>query len=197
LEVCRYSSSLQGFNADKMVFNCAGVLSKLNLSDPLTTKTNVFANPNAFLPVVVSQRFMSPLRRKKMKKHKRRKRFNRDWFIYQKYHVKKKAKAENLFRQRMRALMHDLDTFDALAHVKETIQKAKREWQPSVAVSGRKKHPHWSELMTVEELYGVKPDTHIDKKAGQPSEEDAAKIAQLRSEYFAKYVRKGSSSPEK
>jgi hypothetical protein len=52
----------------------------------------VFANPSVFLPMVMAQRFMRPERRRKMNKHKRRKRFNRDFFKYQKYHIKKKAK---------------------------------------------------------------------------------------------------------
>lgn len=89
----------------------------------------------------------------------------------------------------MAEYMHDLETFDPLDHVKDTISKAKREWSTSLAPSGRKKYPHWSQLMAVEELYGLPKVTHIDVKAGRPSQEDAQKIAQLRKDYFKQYTR--------
>ncbi|KAI6184349.1 hypothetical protein M3Y97_00586700 [Aphelenchoides bicaudatus] len=126
----------------------------------------------------------------KMKKHKRKKRYDRDFFIYQKYHAKKKAKAEAIFRQEMETMLTELRNFNPLEHVKDTIQKAKVEWKSSLAVSGRKKYPHWHELMSLEELYGIKPDIYIDKKAGRPSEEDEASLKEQREKYFKDFVRK-------
>jgi hypothetical protein len=81
-----------------------------------------------------------------------------------------------------------------LEHVKSTIQSAKREWSTSVVASGRKKYSHWHELMSLDEIYGLKPDSYIDKKAGRPSEEDIEKIEELRAAYFKDYVRKKSTS---
>jgi ribosomal protein L29 len=43
--------------------------------------------------------------------------------------------------------------------------------------------------MTLEELYGLQADSHIDKKAGRPSEEDETKLKELREEYFKKFVK--------
>jgi hypothetical protein len=94
----------------------------------------------------------------------------------------------------MKALMHDLETFDPLEHIKKTIKTAKLEVSDSLAPSGRKKYPHWYELMSLEELYGLQPDTYIDKKAGRPSEEDEAKIKEMREIYFRDYIRKKPNS---
>lgn len=157
---------------------------------------------------------MLVIRRKKMKKHKRRKRYKRDHFKVQKYHQQKKMKvssfvvfrlhsfdlqAETLFRERMNAMIHELETFDPLEHVKDTIRRAKREWEVSLVPSGRKKYPHWSEMMSLEELYGLPPDDHIDKTAGRPSPEDQAEIEQRRADYFKRYTRRNihSNGPTK
>ncbi|KAI6200188.1 hypothetical protein M3Y96_00706400 [Aphelenchoides besseyi] len=136
---------------------------------------------------------MLVIRRKKMKKHKRRKRYKRDYFKYQKNHQQKKLKAETLFRQRMNAMIQELETFDPLEHVKDTMRRAKREWSVSLVPSGRKKYPHWSEMMSFEELYSLPPSDYIDKKSGRPTPEEQAKITELRRDYFKRYVRKSSS----
>lgn len=94
----------------------------------------------------------------------------------------------------MNAMMSDLETFNPFEHIKSTIRTAKFEWTDSIVPSGRKKYPHWHELMSLEELYGIKPDSYIDKKAGRPSEEDEAKIKELREVYFRDYIRKQSSN---
>ncbi|KAH7706742.1 Protein Y54G9A.7, partial [Aphelenchoides avenae] len=65
---------------------------------------------------------------------------------------------------------------------------AKQEWSLEVAPTGRKKYPHWSQLMTIEELFSVDKGDYIDKRAGLPNEEDAAKLAAMRAEYIKKYV---------
>lgn len=57
----------------------------------------------------------------------------------------------------------------------------------NVAPSGRRKYPHWSTLITLEELYGLPPSDYIDKKAGLAGEEDREKIRQLKKEYDEKY----------
>lgn len=67
-----------------------------------------------------------------------------------------------------------------------------------MAPTGRKKYPHWSQLMTIEELFAVDAGDHIDKRAGLPNEEDAAKLAALKAEYLKKYVvvKPGGAAPE-
>lgn len=79
-------------------------------------------NQSAILPMYAGVRMLT-IRRKKMKKHKRRKREDRDWFKYQKYHKQKKMKAEKVFRARMNDLMKDLQAFDPMEHVTNTIKK--------------------------------------------------------------------------
>ncbi|VDP21321.1 unnamed protein product [Heligmosomoides polygyrus] len=61
------------------------------------------------------------IRRKKMKKHKRRKRFDRDFFKYQKYHKEKKLRAEREFVKRMKAHLAELESFKPEEYVEETI----------------------------------------------------------------------------
>jgi len=127
------------------------------------------------------------MRKRKMMKHKRRKRIDRDWFQYQKRHAKKKQKAEVLFRARMKALREELAEFDAINYVKDVIKRAQRDWTPHLAPSGRKKYGHWSESTTLEELYGIENSTYIDKRSGFPNSEDKAKITHLREDYLRRY----------
>ncbi|CAI4224191.1 unnamed protein product [Auanema sp. JU1783] len=127
------------------------------------------------------------IRRKKMKKHKRRKRYDRDFFKYQKYHREKKLKAEREFLKRMKSHLAELDAFNPEKYVRETITEAKKEWSDELAPTGRKLYPHWSRLMTLEELYGLQKDDYIDKKAGFPTDEDLEKIKSLKLDYANKY----------
>lgn len=53
--------------------------------------------------------------------------------------------------------------------------------------SGRKKYPHWSTLMSIEELYGIPPGTYIDKNAGLPDEEDEERIRKLKIKYYKEF----------
>lgn len=94
----------------------------------------------------------------------------------------------------MNVMVSELKTFDPLEHIKKTIEMAKRKWSTNVAPSGRKKYANWHEFMSLEELYGLKPDNYIDKKAGRPNEEDEAKIKELRETYFRDYIRKKSTN---
>lgn len=119
-----------------------------------------------------------------MKKHKRRKRFNRDFFKYAKHHLEKKTKAEKAFRQRMKEIRSELELFDPEEYVKDIIRRAKREWVTEAAPTGRKLYPHWSTLMSLEELYGLPKSDYIDKRSGLAGEEDKEKIRQLRIKYY-------------
>uniref|UniRef100_A0AC35GL47 Mitochondrial mRNA-processing protein COX24 C-terminal domain-containing protein n=1 Tax=Panagrolaimus sp. PS1159 TaxID=55785 RepID=A0AC35GL47_9BILA len=176
---------------NKVIIEAPTILSLLiEKVEPLTSIVPVVdPNQSNKLPMIAGPRMLT-IRRKKMKKHKRRKRFDRDWFKYQKYHRQKKIKAEKVFRARMNDLMKTLETFDPMEHVKDTIKRAKREWSTDLTPSGKKKYPHWSELMTLEELYNVEKSDYIDKRAGLPNEEDAQQIAQLRQKYDLLYSRK-------
>uniref|UniRef100_A0A0K0DD83 Mitochondrial mRNA-processing protein COX24 C-terminal domain-containing protein n=1 Tax=Angiostrongylus cantonensis TaxID=6313 RepID=A0A0K0DD83_ANGCA len=125
------------------------------------------------------------IRRKKMKKHKRRKRYDRDFFKYQKYHREKKLRRE--FVRRMKAHLAELQSFEPEKYVEDTIATAKKEWSDELAPTGRKLYPHWSRLISLEELYGLPKSDYIDKKAGFPSEEDMEKIKKLKMEYENKF----------
>lgn len=65
--------------------------------------------------------------------------------------------------------------------------RAKREWTTELAPSGRKLYPHWSSLMSLEELYGLPESDYIDKRAGLPGEEDKEKIRQLKIDYYRQF----------
>ncbi|VDM78536.1 unnamed protein product, partial [Strongylus vulgaris] len=151
--------------------------------DPLPEKAPLEAPP-AVTPVAIqlAPRLLT-IRRKKMKKHKRRKHF----FKYQKYHKEKKLRAEREFIKRMKAHLAELESFNPEQYVEETIAAAKKEWSDELAPTGRKRYPHWSRLMSLEELYGIPKSDYIDKKAGLAGEEDAEKIKQLKAEYDNKY----------
>lgn len=56
-----------------------------------------------------------------------------------------------------------------------------------ISLSGRRKYPHWSTLITLEELYGLPQTDYIVKEAGLAGEEDREKIRQLKKEYDLKY----------
>lgn len=155
--------------------------------DPESMKAPIEA-PARTPPVVIhlAPRLLT-IRRKKMKKHKRRKRYDRDFFKYQKYHKEKKLRAEREFVKRMKAHLAELESFKPEEYVEETIAAAKKEWSDELAPTGRKLYPHWSRLMSLEELYGLPKTDYIDKKAGLAGEEDAEKIRQLRTEYDNKF----------
>ncbi|MCP9261305.1 hypothetical protein DINM_004681 [Dirofilaria immitis] len=85
---------------------------------------------------------MLKIRRHKMRKHKRRKRYDRDYFKYQKYHRQKRRKQK----------------------IYSEICKAR--CYKNVSPSGRRKYPHWSTLITLEELYGLPATDYIVKEAG-------------------------------
>jgi len=130
---------------------------------------------------------MLQIKRHKMRKHKRLKRWKRDHYKYQAYHREKKAKAERAHRERMANILNELKTFDPEAYVKDVILRAKREWHHELTPSGRKIHPHWSTLMSIEELYGLEEDDHIDKRSGLPSPEDEEKIRQLKTDFAMRF----------
>uniref|UniRef100_A0A914I754 Uncharacterized protein n=1 Tax=Globodera rostochiensis TaxID=31243 RepID=A0A914I754_GLORO len=127
------------------------------------------------------------IRRRRMRKMKRRRRINRDWYQYKRKHSKKKAKAEALFRTRMNEMLDEMNRFEPLEYVKQTMRMAKWEWQTNVAPTGRKKYPHWSTLMSLEELFGLEPGTRIDKRYGLPSLEDRPLVDKLREDYCKHY----------
>ncbi|CAJ0955895.1 unnamed protein product, partial [Mesorhabditis belari] len=148
-------------------------LNRSPITEPLTSR-------NA--PMLAGPRALT-IRRHKMRKHKRNKRIQRDWFKYQKYHREKKMRAEREFVKRMKGHLAELNSFNPEVYVEETISRAKREWSDELTPTGRRLYPHWSRLMSLEELYGLPNGDYIDKRAGYPSEEDKEQIRQLREKY--------------
>uniref|UniRef100_A0A0N5ATQ2 DUF1713 domain-containing protein n=1 Tax=Syphacia muris TaxID=451379 RepID=A0A0N5ATQ2_9BILA len=134
------------------------------------------------------------IRRHKMNKHKRRKRCKRDQFQLMKYHREQKAKSEYLFQKRMKNKMAELKSFSAEAYVRDVIERAKRDWRTELVPSGRKNLPHWSTLMSLEELYGLEPDDYIDKSYGIPNDEDKARLQELKTKYYNEFLGKKLAS---
>uniref|UniRef100_A0A0N4ZKS4 DUF1713 domain-containing protein n=1 Tax=Parastrongyloides trichosuri TaxID=131310 RepID=A0A0N4ZKS4_PARTI len=163
----------------------------LDKMDPLLEENKNIEEPsnNKISPLYCGPRLMT-IRRKKMKKHKRRRRYDRDYHKYQKFHRQKKLKAEKKFRQQMAFLIKDMEEFNPKDFVNQTIEKAKLEWNTKLAPSGKKKYPHWSQLMSIEELYGIEKNSYIDKNYGYPGEEGKQQLDHLRKEYIKKYTKK-------
>ncbi|KAL7073016.1 hypothetical protein ACQ4LE_007678 [Meloidogyne hapla] len=137
---------------------------------------------------VTSQPLIMRIRRHKMNRHKYLKRLKRDWWQIKKRHAQKKQRAEDLFRGRMREILAEFERFDPLEYVKETMEKANKDWRVDVEPSGRKKFPHWSTLMSLEELYSVEKDDYIDKRFGLPSSEECPILNKLCADYQRHYI---------
>lgn len=161
------------------------------LIEKVDPKSNIvpksMPNNNLVIPMFADRKWRI-IRRHRMVKFKRRKRIDRDWFQYQKKHTKKKQKAEMIFRSRMNEILKELETFDPLTYIDETIERANRDLHLNVAPSGRKKYPHWSEFTSLEELYGVPKGDYIDKRYGLPVPEERKKIEELRKDYLNRYT---------
>ncbi|VDK42143.1 unnamed protein product [Anisakis simplex] len=172
--------------SQKVITVPAPSLADLGKFDPVTDKAPVES------PVISTHIYAAPrlltIRRKKMKKHKRRKRYDRDFFKYAKYHREKKLRAEKAFRARMNELLTELNSFNAENYVKDVIHRAKQEWTSELAPSGRKLYPHWSTLMKIEELYGLEKSDYIDRKAGLADDEDKERIKQLKNDFRKQFV---------
>lgn len=83
--------------------------------------------------------------------------------------------------------------FYLLFNLLKASYRAEREWHEDIAPSGRKKYGHWSEVMSLEELYGLSQNDYINKRAGLiTSTEDRSKFESVRTEYFKKYFRNSS-----
>ncbi|CAJ0585690.1 unnamed protein product, partial [Mesorhabditis spiculigera] len=153
-------------------------LNKPEIQEPTTShNTPMYAGPRALT-----------IRRHKMRKHKRNKRIQRDWFKYQKYHREKKMRAEKEFVKRMKGHLSELHAFDPEKYIEDTISRAKREWSDELAPTGRRLYPHWSRLMSLEELYGLQQSDYIDKRAGYPDEEQKEKTKELRKKYRQEFL---------
>ncbi|TKR72119.1 hypothetical protein L596_019628 [Steinernema carpocapsae] len=165
-----------------------GGIEPIEKLDPLEQKSPV-VDPSAGkkTPMIAGPRLLT-IRRKKMKKHKRKQRFDRDYFKYQKYHRAKKLNSEREFRAKMKEILGELETFDPMEYVNDTIKRSKREWSQELAPTGRKLYPHWSQLVSLEELYGLETSDYIDKRAGLPNDEDREQIARQKEEYTKKYT---------
>uniref|UniRef100_A0A0K0E9R5 DUF1713 domain-containing protein n=1 Tax=Strongyloides stercoralis TaxID=6248 RepID=A0A0K0E9R5_STRER len=192
-------SILPGYNHNVKIYSFPELNPKvveaptlLNILDKIDPSLNddiskEIEEPNKKIsPMHCSPRLLT-IRRKKMKKFKRRKRYDRDFYKYQKYHRQKKMKAEKKFRQQMALLIKDMDNFDPLEFVNKTIETAKFEWSSTVAPTGRKKYPHWSQLMKLEEIYGIEKISYIDKRYGYPTDEDAKQLEQMIDKYLKEY----------
>ncbi|KAI1720258.1 hypothetical protein DdX_05642 [Ditylenchus destructor] len=131
---------------------------------------------------------MKYVRKHKMKKHMRIKRWKKFENQYKIKQAKKKAKSEHLFRSRLWPLIQEIKDFNELEYVKDTIEKAKKDWNLLLAPSGRRRHPHWSRFCTLEEIFEHDLTDHIDKRYGFPSDEDREKIERKKAEYIKKYT---------
>uniref|UniRef100_A0A5S6Q2D8 Uncharacterized protein n=1 Tax=Trichuris muris TaxID=70415 RepID=A0A5S6Q2D8_TRIMR len=135
---------------------------------------------------------MIRIRRRKIKKHWRMKRFRRRRAVYLRVHAEKKQRAEKLFLARVNTILNEGLQFKADQYVRGVIERAK--WKPSEErlPSGKVKLPHWTSLISIEELYGLKQTDYIDKKSCIASPEEWSEILKLKKKYhdsFGKLVK--------
>ncbi|VDN51200.1 unnamed protein product [Dracunculus medinensis] len=119
------------------------------------------------------------IRKRKMLKHKRRKRAKRDANKYAVYHREKKAR---IFQIIYSSLL---------------FFRAKQELPSQINESGRKFYPHWSTVVSLEELYGLPKGDYIDKRFGLASNEDVETIEKLKDKYkqlYSKFDSNGDKS---
>lgn len=122
------------------------------------------------------------IKRKKIKKKKLIKRVRKNWHQIKKRNEAKAKADEADFREKMYVKLSDALNFSPEDHVKDIIGKVKQP-PPQVTITGKKKYPHWKDVMTIEELYGIPPSLHIDKSACIPDEEDLEQIKELKEKY--------------
>lgn len=144
-------------------------------------------------------------RRKRIKKHWRRKHFIRDIVIYKKREKKRKLAAERVFRDRLMAKIQSAEEFDAKSYVENFLSRV--DWnsatptpvsalitdgaceeakdEKSTQNSKRKtsNSKHWTDVISVEQLYGIPPSTYIDKTAGVADDEEWQEIVKQRLKY--------------
>ncbi|CDW57873.1 hypothetical protein TTRE_0000617001 [Trichuris trichiura] len=136
---------------------------------------------------------MIRIRRRKIKKHWRMKRFRKRRAVYLRVHAEKKQKAEKFFLAKINTILHEGLQFNAEQYVRNVIERAK--WKPNEErlPNGRIKLPHWTSLISIEELYGVKQSDYIDKRSCIASPEEWSEILKLKCKYqdtFGKLVKK-------
>jgi len=141
-------------------------------------------------------------RHRSMKKHWRKKHFKRDIVIYRKRERRRKVAAEKVFRDRLVSMIHEAEDFDAKKYVEDFLSKVPlkkkddeilpismlvNEFSEKTTMdtikSQRKQTKHWTELISVEQLFGLPPSNRIEKDAGKVNEEEWQEILKMRRKY--------------
>ena len=81
------------------------------------------------------------IRKRKMKIHRRKRRWKRNWVMYRKGYLDREKKRETAFRQRMIAKVNEANTFDAKKYVEDYLEDAKYELVPKTYEG--KRLPQW------------------------------------------------------
>lgn len=166
--------------------------------DPEKSIDKSIKAPSISRPWMHAVRSMIIIKRWRIKKKKLIKRIRKNWHQIKKRNEAMEKKLEEEFRFKAQSMLADAINFDPEAHVKDIISKAKWE-PPKTTITGKKIYPHWTTLMTVEELYGVPKSSHIDKSALLPDEEDLEKLRELKKKYHEAFgpLNEGRQADEK
>ena len=81
------------------------------------------------------------IRKRKMKVHRRKRRWKRNWVMYRKGYLDREKKRETAFRQRMIAKVNEANTFDAKKYIDDYLEDAKYELVPKTYEG--KRLPQW------------------------------------------------------
>jgi hypothetical protein len=100
------------------------------------------------------------------------------------------AQDERAFRTRCQQLVEEATNFNAEAYVRNVLEHAAHKQDAASVVHTKTsigRPSHWTDLISVEELYMVPYTHYIDKRTGYASPEDAMEIEKLRFKYANVY----------
>lgn len=125
-------------------------------------------------------------RHARMKRHHRMKRFKRDLTLYKRRHKRRKQAAEKRFQDKIADIIAEANAFSPESYVDSILRVAHKKRPQRIVYEYdyyQSKVPHWTEVMTIEQLYGVPASDRIDKNTGFASEEELEEIKNRRNEY--------------
>lgn len=179
--------TLPSFYNTKMLAPSSSKLQEI-FQDPLPILNTFIELPPT--PQTAPEMYVSGVllkRKRRIRMYHRRRRRKDNWVEFAKRHKKKKDAAEKRFRDRVNVLLAEAKAFDPRDYVARIVAKSRKDESIKIKYDYenyyRSSLSHWTENISVEDLYGLKKTDYIDKKSGLPSAEELEEIKKLRKLY--------------